>query len=114
MEEDKKKRYGITKITSVSISPLFEKFMSEYSISPTEALRRGIAVHLCDLGVGQYQSPKNEERAKFVNEFMKKLEADEKLRKDYNKVSKFLEIRKRFNEIKNIITNIEKEEAVNE
>ena len=114
MEEEEKKRYGRTKVTSVSVSPLFCKFMAEYDISPTEALRKGIAVHLSDLGVGQYQSAKNDDRSKFVADFIKKTEVDEKLRKDYNKVSKFLEIRKKFLEIKNIIKNIEKEDLKNE
>lgn len=105
--EEKKKRYGITKVTSVSLSPLFSKFLEDYSISPTEAMRKGIAVHLCDLGVGQYQSPKNEERAKFVEKFVKSVAEDEKLRKEYNKIEKFFEIKKKYEEIKKLIGDIE-------
>lgn len=104
---ENKKRYGSTKVTSVSLSPLFAQFLEQYDISPTEAIRKGIAVHLCDLGAGQYQSAKNEERAKFVRDFVKRVEEDEQLRKEFNKVEKFLEIRKKMREIKKIIGDLD-------
>ena len=73
-------KYGNTAVTSVSISPFFQKLIKDYSISPTECFRRGMAVFLYDLGVPQYQSDKNKERAIFVNEFLKRLERDVDMR----------------------------------
>ena len=76
-EDSTSKRSGHTKITSVSVSNEFQKLIAQYNLSPTECFRRGIAVTLCDLGVGMYQSQKNEERLSYMNEFLKKIDEDE-------------------------------------
>lgn len=110
---DNKKRYGSTKVTSVSLSPLFSQFMDEYGISPTEAVRKGIAVHLCDLGVGQYQSEKNETRAKFVKDFIKKVDEHEKLRKEYNKIEKFLDARRKIQQVRKILIDLDDDDDIN-
>lgn len=101
------KRAGTTLVTSVSVSREFAKIIDQHNLSPTECFRRGIAVTLCDLGVGMYQSPKNEERSKFMHEFMQKLEADEKLKEEYSKMKLFDEIKKHLNNIKRIAGEIE-------
>lgn len=44
--------------------------MVEYDISPTEAMRKGIAVHLCDIGFTKYNNELNQQRSKFVKEFL--------------------------------------------
>ena len=59
-------RAGQTIVTSVSVSKEFAKLIEQYNISPTECFRKGVAVTLFDLGVGMYQSQKNEDRAKYV------------------------------------------------
>jgi len=108
-QDSTSKRAGETVITSVSVSKQFQQLLAEYNLSPTEAFRRGVAVSLCDLGVGMYQSQKNEERLKYVKEFMEKLEADEKLQEQYNKIKLFEEMQKQFNKIKEILGEIENE-----
>ena len=79
-DESTSKRSGQTKITSVSVSEEFQKLIAQYNLSPTECFRRGIAVTLCDLGVGMYQSQKNEERSKYMHEFLKKIAQDERFK----------------------------------
>jgi len=109
VNESTSKRAGSTMVTSVSVSKEFVKIIDQHNLSPTECFRRGVAVTLCDLGVGMYQSPKNEERSKFMHEFLKKLDEDGKLKADYEKISGFMEIRKHLNSINKIITGIKNE-----
>ena len=108
-QDSTSKRSGETVITSVSVSKQFQQLLAEYNLSPTEAFRRGVAVSLCDLGVGMYQSEKNEERLKYVKEFMEKLEADEKLQEQYNKIKLFEDAQKHLDAIKKIIEEVENE-----
>jgi len=105
-ENEQKVRYGQTKVTSVSVSKQFSKLIEEFDLSPTECFRRGIAVTLCDLGVSMYQSPKNEERSKYMNEFLKRIDCDEKLKKEYAQMKLFEEIKKHLNTIKKIAEDI--------
>jgi hypothetical protein len=42
------KRAGQTKITSISLSKEFRSFMEDFNISPTEAVRKGVAIILYD------------------------------------------------------------------
>ena len=107
MSDNKNKRLGDTIVTSVSVSKEFAKLIEQYDLSPTECFRRGIAVTLFDLGVAMYQSPKNQERFDFVNIFMKKIEEDEKLRQEFEKIELFERIRKNLNKIKKIMKEIE-------
>jgi len=101
------KRAGETKVTSVSVSERFRAFIDDYNLSPSDCFRKGVAVTLCDLGVGMYQSEKNEERSKYVKEFMEKLDHDEKLAELYNKIELFEKLQKQFVEIKKLIGEIE-------
>ena len=109
MENDEKKRYGTTTVTSVSVSKEFFKLMKEFDLSPTECLRRGIAVTLCDLGVGMYQSPKNETRSKFMHDFLSRIEEEKKLGEEYKNMKLFISIKKYMSSIKKIAEEIEKE-----
>jgi len=107
MSDEKQKRAGKTQITSVSVSEEFQKLIAQYNLSPTECFRRGIAVTLFDLGVGMYQSTKNEERSKFMHEFLQKLEADEKLQQEYENMKLFEDIKKHLKAIKRIAEEID-------
>jgi len=87
--EENQKRAGRTVITSVSVSKEFAKLIDQYNISPTECFRKGVAVTLFDLGVGMYQSQKNEDRAKYVKEFLERMDKDEKLQQQFEMMQKF-------------------------
>jgi len=100
-------RAGQTIITSVSVSKEFSKLIEQYNISPTECFRKGVAVTLCDLGVGMYQSQKNEDRMAYVKEFMAKIEADEKMAEQFDKFEKFDLISKHLKQIKKIAEEID-------
>jgi len=108
------RRSGGTVVTSVSVSKDFQKLINQYNISPTECFRRGVAVTLCDLGVGMYQSPKNEGRSKYMHEFLEKLENDEKLKKEFEKIQLFEDIQKQLNNISLIIKKINRIEIDDE
>ena len=54
-DENQTKRAGNTKITSVSLSTEFRAFMEDYNISPTEAVRKGVAIILFERGLPQYK-----------------------------------------------------------
>ena len=69
--EAQKNRAGQTKITSVSISKEFRTFMQDYNISPTEAVRKGVAIILFERGLPQYKSDTNNERFKALKEICK-------------------------------------------
>jgi len=106
---EKQNRLGKTIITSVSVSKEFTKLIEQYNISPTECYRKGVAVTLCDLGVGMYQSQKNEDRIKYVKEFMAKIEQDEKIRKQFAQFKKFELISNHLHQIKLIAGEIDGE-----
>ena len=106
----KKTRAGSTQVTSVSVSEEFQKLIAQYNLSPTECFRRGIAVTLFDLGIAMYNSKKNEERSKYMHEFMEKLEKDEQLQKEYENMKLFENIKKNFNDIKKINKSLEENE----
>lgn len=105
--EPQQKRKGLTQITSVSVSKEFLSLVNDYNLSPTECFRRGVAVMLCDLGVGKYVSPINEKRNEAVKDFMKEVEVDERIREEYNKIILFKKLKKQLNQIKKIIAEIE-------
>ena len=100
------KRVGTTVVTSVSVSSEFQKLLAEFNLSPTECFRKGVAVTLCDLGVAMYQSEKNEIRSKYMAQFMKNLEEDEKMKEEYEKMKLFDEINKHLNAIVKIAGEI--------
>ena len=103
---ENQERSGDTIITSVSVTKFFDKLIKNNHISPTEAFRRGVAVSLCDLGVGMYQSQKNEDRMAYVKEFMAKIEADEQLQEQFEKFEKFDLISKHLKSILKIAEDI--------
>ena len=76
---DKQNRTGHTITTSVSVSKEFQKLVDKYELSPTECFRRGVAVTLHDMGVGQYQSEINKQRSDYVKEFLKTIAEDEEM-----------------------------------
>lgn len=106
MSKKNKNRSGDTKITSVSVSQEFAKLIEQYNMSPTECFRRGVAVTLCDLGVEMYQSEKNEKRLKYVQEFLKNVDADKKLKEDYEKIKLFEKVIENFKEIQQLTNRI--------
>ena len=69
-EEDQKQRYGETTITSVSLSKEFKKLLDDHKISPTEAIRKGIAIELFEKGVTEYQTDFNKRRAEGIGEWI--------------------------------------------
>ena len=103
------KRSGFTQVTSVSVSKEFSKIIEQHNLSPTECFRRGVAVTLCDLGVAMYQSPKNEERAKYMQEWLKKLDDSEDLKKEYEQVESFMKIKQHLYSITKISEDIKNE-----
>jgi len=105
--EKTSKRSGETTVTSVSVSKEFQKLIAQYNLSPTECFRRGIAVTLFDLGVGMYQSAKNEERSRYMHEFLQKIEHEENLKKEYQQMKLFEDIKKHLRTIKRIAEEIE-------
>lgn len=104
--EKESKRSGTTVVTSVSVSKEFNNLLSEYNMSPTECFRRGVAVTLCDLGVGMYQSPKNEERLKYVKEFLAKIDEDHKTRELFDKVVLFEQLKDKLTDIQNLLNEL--------
>lgn len=55
-------RAGHTQISSVSISKEMKKLIEENNISITEAMRRGVAIILCEKGIYPYDNPLNHNR----------------------------------------------------
>ena len=107
MESEKQKnRSGRTIVTSVSVSKEFQKLIDQYNISPTECFRKGVAVTLFDLGVAMYQSEKNEERSKYMHEFLKKIKETEDNRQITEDVANIKELIKENNRIKERISSI--------
>jgi hypothetical protein len=75
MEKEKtQNRAGFTQTTSVSISDDFRKLINKHHLSPTECIRRGIAITLCDLGVQPYDNAYNRERLKKAKQFLKEMQ----------------------------------------
>lgn len=63
-----------TYVTSVSLSKEFKRIMDENNISPTNAMRKGVAVELYELGLIKYQSETNKIRKEKTKEFFKFME----------------------------------------
>lgn len=69
------KRAGETVITSVSLTKDFRNFMDNYNISPTWAIRKGVAIEMFDRGLPDYNSDLNKRRY----EALKQLEKETKM-----------------------------------
>ena len=65
-----KKREGNTIVTSVSISKYFNEILKKFSISPTNAIRKGIAVELYELGIPQYITDLNKNRSEALKKLL--------------------------------------------
>tara|TARA_R100000656_G_scaffold111417_1_gene83413 strand:- start:10 stop:378 length:369 start_codon:yes stop_codon:yes gene_type:complete len=87
----KNKRAGMTTITSVSLSKEFSDIIKNNGISPTEALRKGVAVELAELGVARYMTAFNLERIEEIRDLLDSFEELEDLKKRKKKVIKTLE-----------------------
>lgn len=74
-------RKGKTFITSASLSKEFSEIMDKYGFSPTDVMRRGIAVMLCEMGINTYTNDFNIKRNILSKEVLERIEAVEKLRK---------------------------------
>jgi hypothetical protein len=90
-EEKQTKRTGKTEITSASLSKEFKDFMEQYDFSPTEAMRRGVAVMLCDVGEMKYITETNLKRSQEIKEFFASLEELNALKQKLIKLKELLE-----------------------
>jgi hypothetical protein len=99
-DEQQKNRKGVTKISSVSISPEFKDIIATHNFSPTEVFRRGVAVMLHDAGHVDYVNELNKERSEFAEKFLKDIAR-------FNLISKLKEIEKRMASVKRLIKDID-------
>lgn len=95
-QKDKITRAGQTETYSVSVSREFDKLIQEYSLSPTEIFRKGMAVSLCELNISKYQSETNRKRLEFVNKFMALYASDVKALNFFEELSSFSLMLKEF------------------
>jgi hypothetical protein len=102
-------RTGETKITSVSISNEFMELIDKHNLSPTEAIRRGIAVMLYDLGVSAYQTNLNFMRKEYVEEFFKEFNKNQEKIEVFNK---FVDLSKDIIELNNKMGGIKEEDGI--
>ena len=109
MMEKQKKRSGQTLTTSVSVSKEFQKIIEKYNLSPTECFRRGVAVVLFDMGVPQYKTETNKDRAKYVEEFLIAMARDQEVNKQYERMIDFGKFKYHLQSIKKIIEAFENE-----
>lgn len=70
-----KERAGDTLVSSVSLTKEFKDICRKYAISPTWAVRKGIAIELYEKGVLKYQSNLNKLRYAEIQEFLQTLSA---------------------------------------
>jgi hypothetical protein len=70
-------RAGRTKTTSVSLSKEFSHIIHEHNISPTEAIRKGIAIELFERGLIGYTNPTNKERFNKLKDLFIKSDLEE-------------------------------------
>jgi len=94
-------RTGNTIVSSVSISKEFKKLIDENDISPTNALRKGVAVELFEMGIFKYQSETNKIRKEKTDEFLRFMDS---IKKFQEKKDKYLDSLKIINKnIQNIL-----------
>jgi hypothetical protein len=106
--EKKSKRTGFTEITSISLSKEFKRLCEEYEISPTWAVRKGIAIELFERGVVKYQSDLNRKRYEEIQDWLKSHGDLEQLKKDLSiKIQPFLQ---KMRKIQKIIGELDEEE----
>lgn len=82
---------------SVSVSPMFQAYITEFNLSPTEIFRMGMAVALQQRGIKSYDNKLNKERAKAVKDFFSSeklynnLEAMDKLCESFKDLKRSLQ-----------------------
>lgn len=69
-KKEQEDRKGDTIIKSASIKRNFAELMEENNISPTEAMRVGIAVCLAEVGIRPYDNKLNRERLDEIRNFL--------------------------------------------
>ena len=94
-----KPRKGNTIVTSVSLSKQFKDLLIKFNISPTDAIRKGIAIELYDLGIPQYITELNKNRSLQIKEILKTDELDILL-KDLKKLEEDIKNFKSLREVK--------------
>jgi len=93
-------RKGATIITSVSLSKEFNDIIKKFNISPTNAIRKGIAVELYELGIPKYATELNKGRAEALkrifatDEYGVLLQDVEKLTKSLKNFKILMEVKK--------------------
>jgi hypothetical protein len=91
-------RTGQTTITSISLTKEFRSLLEKYKISPSEAMRKGIAIELYERGVGHYMTEKNRVRSSQIKELLTLWENIEKSPKN-EIVSKLLKAKEELEKI---------------
>jgi len=89
--EKKQNRAGLTIITSVSLSKEFSDLIKNNGISPTEALRKGVAVELAELGVARFITSLNLERIEEIKDLLDSFKELDDLNNRKKKIIKSLE-----------------------
>ena len=81
----------MTQVTSVSLSKEFQQLMSQYGISATDAVRRGIAVTLCDMGIRPYDNILNRKRLEESQNIIASIREQTAIKENLIKLKKILE-----------------------
>lgn len=85
------KRLGETLTTSVSVSREFMNLVKHNNLSPTEVFRKGVAVSLCEIGVGKYYNPMNQDRLKRASDFLEEFRKYDDIKKKLVSLKELLE-----------------------
>lgn len=97
---EEKERYGLTKVTSVSVSREFSKILKKYNLSPTEVFRKGMGVTLYSLGIKEYNTEINNLRLDEANKILKGIDERNSFLIKLDILKKaVLDIEKSFNDI---------------
>jgi len=84
-------RSGKTLVSSASLSKEFKQLMDLHRISPTDAMRRGIAVTLSDMGVMPYDNSLNRKRMEQSQKIIASIREQEIIKETLIKLKKILE-----------------------
>lgn len=97
-QQSDQKRSGETTVTSISLSKEFKKLCDDYNISPSSAVRKGIAIELFERGVSKYVTELNTKRFSGIQELLKSWEDIEKA-SDHKIYTKILECQREIDRI---------------
>ena len=90
-EDSQNNRAGYTVTTSVSISREFFDIIKNNGLSPTEALRKGVAIELFEKGLAQYITMTNNNRAIGIKDLLKSFDELDDLERKRKEILKRLE-----------------------